>query len=100
MSVCKQRMNVRRGYEEERESIKTKEAEPIVVYRIGALTLKSFYPASLGGMANYSQTLELCSLLNWSFSRDDLYIYTYIFCFLGLYLRHVEDPRLGVESDL
>ena len=27
------------------------------------------------------------------------YIYIYIYCFLGLYLQHMEVPRLGVKSE-
>ena len=29
-----------------------------------------------------------------------LFIYLFIYCFLGLHLQHMEVPRLGVESEL
>ena len=34
------------------------------------------------------------------FSQSLLFIYLFIYCFLGLPLRHMEVPRLGVESEL
>ena len=33
-------------------------------------------------------------------NRSSLFIYLFIFVFLGPYLQHMEVPRLGVESEL
>ena len=33
-------------------------------------------------------------------SPNYLFIYLFVFCFLGLHLQHMEVPRLGVESEL
>ena len=46
------------------------------------------------------KTGEALSLGSSSIISKLLFIYLFIYCFLGLHLQHMEVPRLGVESEL
>ena len=44
--------------------------------------------------------LTVLIVVRWDYRDIDLFIYSFIFVFLGLYCGHMEVPRLGVDSEL
>ena len=62
----------------------------IILFKIISLALVTSYFASLH--LSFKALMNTCYPLSLTF--------LFVFCFLGLYLWHMEVPRLGIESDL
>ena len=51
-------------------------------------------------MGHWHAILVFCFSLTMGRDGFIIYLFTYLFCFLGLHPRHMERPRLGVEWEL